>query len=391
MSLADALERAASALPDAADAIRPANGDPDRVLAALAPEAAAGVLAWLLANDPEAAGELADAWAERDAAAPVFAAVAEEGLPKAGRKALRRARHRLRSRGVAVDERAPVPRVARIAPADEDVDAAFVSPIDPTGARIVTLIEANPAGGARLFEVITDARRGIVECRVYTTTRGRARRFGQELAGRERFASTAVPRAAAQALLARAAERQAADRPLPRAFAEWRTHLSRPPEGAATPGRLARAALGDDAPDGVGRALERIRERALGPWIPAGESLRATAEKLQELSKSKIIVSGVRRREQVDALLKDSAGEVFAGEEATLAAEWLEETAYLHWKAGREDDARACLAAARDVAAAEGGASEVRRALLEAALRPILDQVQAEERESEAGSLLVKP
>jgi len=51
VSLADALERAASALPDAADAIRDANGDADRVLEALPPQAAAEVLAWLLTED----------------------------------------------------------------------------------------------------------------------------------------------------------------------------------------------------------------------------------------------------------------------------------------------------------------------------------------------------
>ena len=43
MSLAGALEQAASALPDAADAIRPANGDPVRLLELLDPETAARV------------------------------------------------------------------------------------------------------------------------------------------------------------------------------------------------------------------------------------------------------------------------------------------------------------------------------------------------------------
>ena len=75
MSLADALERAASALPDAADAIRDANGDADRVLEALPPQAAAGVLAWLLTEDAEAAAELADAWSLNAAAGPVLDAL----------------------------------------------------------------------------------------------------------------------------------------------------------------------------------------------------------------------------------------------------------------------------------------------------------------------------
>ena len=60
MSLADALEAAATALAAEAEAIRPANGDAARLLAALPSEGARRVAAWLLANRPVDAEELAD-------------------------------------------------------------------------------------------------------------------------------------------------------------------------------------------------------------------------------------------------------------------------------------------------------------------------------------------
>ena len=44
MSLAQSLERAAAAAPALADAIRPANGDPDRLLASLGPEGGGRIL-----------------------------------------------------------------------------------------------------------------------------------------------------------------------------------------------------------------------------------------------------------------------------------------------------------------------------------------------------------
>ncbi len=50
MSLPEALEAAASALRGDADAIRPANGDPVRLLSSLGPGAAARVLAWVLVH-----------------------------------------------------------------------------------------------------------------------------------------------------------------------------------------------------------------------------------------------------------------------------------------------------------------------------------------------------
>ncbi len=81
MSLAGALERAAEALPSEADAIRPANGDPRRLLAALAPEGAARVLAALLEREEEEAEELLDAWLVEPGGVAAVLAVDEASLP----------------------------------------------------------------------------------------------------------------------------------------------------------------------------------------------------------------------------------------------------------------------------------------------------------------------
>jgi len=62
VSLAAALERAAEALTADADAIRPANGDPDRLLRDLEPAAAVRLLDWLLREAPDAGEELVEAW-----------------------------------------------------------------------------------------------------------------------------------------------------------------------------------------------------------------------------------------------------------------------------------------------------------------------------------------
>ena len=64
MSLAEILETVATALPDYAEAIRPANGDPSLLLDALGPEDGSEVLTWLLVHEPDAAAELANVSAE---------------------------------------------------------------------------------------------------------------------------------------------------------------------------------------------------------------------------------------------------------------------------------------------------------------------------------------
>src|SRR5687768_16656486 len=118
IGLPEALERAASALPRAADAIRPANGDPGQLAQGLGREQSGAVLAWLLEHEPAAGEELALAWAEDpDTAEPVLS-LAPAALPKRAQKSLRRVHHRLRSRGVAVPEAPPAATVATLAPLD---------------------------------------------------------------------------------------------------------------------------------------------------------------------------------------------------------------------------------------------------------------------------------
>ena len=115
MSLPESLELAASALPDDADAIRPANGDPVALLEQLDVDAAGRVLGWLLANEPDAGEELALSWAEESRGLTPLAQISDEALPKQGRKALRRVRHRMRSRGIeAGASPPPTPVVARL-------------------------------------------------------------------------------------------------------------------------------------------------------------------------------------------------------------------------------------------------------------------------------------
>ncbi|MCC6640092.1 MAG: hypothetical protein IT386_02880 [Deltaproteobacteria bacterium] len=383
MSLAAALEHAATALPDEADQIRSANGDPGRLRRALSPQEAGRVLGWLLAAEAEAGEELATAWADDPDAAEHVLAASSEDLPKAGRKALRRVLHRLRGRGISVPEPKPEPVVATLRAVEEALDAALVTPLDPTGARIAYLVESNPGGGVRLFEIIFDATRGILDCAVYTSGRSGARKFLREAQSR-RLPALPVPPDSLRRLLALAAAAQGS-RSLPRSFTEWRSRLTRSAEGALTPGEMVRAALGTEG-GSLSRALDLIRAREIGPWPPDEEPLRAVAERLQALAEGRIVVSGAQRREQVDAILVEALAGLYAGPEAERMALRFDEAAFVFWKQGREDDARACLAAA-DGFGDTGGGGTVGRALLEVALAPLLDRL----REEEDSSLIVKP
>lgn len=383
MSLASALERAASALPADADAIRPANGDPVRLLRALGDEGAARVLGWLLANDVEAGEELGRAFVDDQAGRGALVALEKQALPKPAQKALRRLLHVLRGRGVVVPAAAPATRVATLPEIEDDLVGAWISGLDPSGARFALLVEPMPGGGVRLFELVLDESRGIAECHVYTPSRSAARRFVRRAREARGLAVRAIAPGSVRALAARCAAVQPADRPLPRPFLEHRSNLCEA-RGAQTPGELAAAALGDE-PSAAGerRVVELIREGRLGPWPPARmEPLATAAERLSEISKSQLVLNDAQRREQFDAVLREAGRAVWGGEAAPRTAALFAEGGWERWQEGAEADARACLGVARALRERPDAEHEALRALADRALGPIVARMQAAEAES---------
>ena len=391
MSLSEALEAAASALAGDADAIRPANGDPVRLLSFLDPDAAARVLGWLLAHRPGEGTELADAWVLEPAGEKILLAFDEGSLPKAGRKALRRVRHRLRSRGVEGVEKAPEPMVSSLPPIGDELSGGYVSPIDPSGTRIAYLLEANPSGGARLFEVVIDDRLGVVECQVYASGRSKVRRFLREATGRAHFAAAEAPPDSVRALIARAAAAQTPDRSLPQGFSEWKAHLTDAQEGTPTPGELVRQALGDDpAASDLQPAVELVKQGRVGPWPPSQDALKGLAERLENTISSPLIVSGATRRVRVDTVIREFLEETYTEADAAREAHRFREAGYVFWKRGDEEAARTCLAAALAFESSPIGENPVAHAMLEIPLAPVLEKIDQEGEEAE-NYLLVRP
>lgn len=391
VGLPEALERAASALPADADGVRPANGDPSQLLELLTPEAAGRVLCWLLEHEPAAGTELVAAWADDpERGGDILMGVDPTGLSKLAAKALRKSHHKLRSRGIAVVAAGPVSMVATLPPIDDTIEAAVVSALDPQGSRVIYLVEPNPGGGARLFAIVLDEQRGVVGCEVFSTTRSKVRQLLRDTAQRSRFPTVEAPQDAVRALVARVGAAQSLERTPPRAYTEWRSHLM-PAEGAATPGEIAREQLEAGGSEALTRAVELVESEELGPWPTSPEALQKLAEKIGELGAGRVIVSGQQRGEQVDALLTEGLGEVFAEPFGERTAHAFDESAFVLWKSDRVEDARAALAAAGAFRATPPGENRVARALLERVLAPVLGRLEEEKRAEEQESLLVKP
>jgi hypothetical protein len=378
VGLPEALERAATALPADGDAIRPANGDPYRLHDLLDADAATRVLQWLLENEPAAGGQLASDWADDPELDPTPLLAADAGaLSKVAKKALRRAHHRLRSRGVEIGEPVAERVVATIGQVEEALSGAVLTAVDPRGSRMAYLVEPNPSGGTRIFEIMLDDERGIGAFEIYSAARGKASRFLQSLTRRGDRPAVDAPSDSVRALIARVASHQPSTRSAPRSFSEWRSRITSVDDGTPTPGMLAREALGAVGAADAERATELVRERSLGPWPPETPVLQETAEKIVELEKSEIEISDTARREQVDGILAGAVVELYAEPYASRCAERFEEMAYVYWKWEQEDDARACLAAADAFGSSTSTEQPLARVMLEVLLSPVLNRPDA--------------
>jgi hypothetical protein len=391
LGLPEALERAARALRRDADAIRPANGDPTRLAEALGPEGSARVLAWLLANEPDAGEELASEWAEDvHGAGQGLLKLDPDALPKPARKILRRVQHALRSRGVALPEAPPAARTATLPPVDDAIDEARITPFDARGARVVALAVSHPGGGVRLFQVVIDPARGILDFEVLSAARRDLRRWLRDSARGSVQTQFPVAPASARALIARAAAQHPESRTLPRGFAEWRSRVTDTAPETKTPGELARASLEPAADAAAAReqVVGWIRGGALGPWPPEAKWLQALAGRIADASGGVVVVSDAARREQIGRVIDEAAEELAQLPFATATAERLEEIAFLRQQAQAPDDARACLAAADALRAPGPAQVALLRAFVETWLAPLLREAPKSE---EAPSLLVKP
>jgi len=350
----------------------------NRLLEELDDAAAGRLLTWILEHEPSDAAELVEAWGEHEAGVPVLLSISDEGLTKAGRKLLRKERHRLRSQGIAVatPKASSTPSVARRAAAVDRWQAAHVSSPDFRGARMGYLVESHPAGGARLFEIRFDEGRGILDFKIYNAGRAKVRGFLKSLtagSGRRLFD---VERDALRALVWRASRAQPVDRPLPTSFVEWRSRLfSDDLEKVPTPGDLAREALGEgtDPAGSLTALIAEVQQGTLGPWPPPTSWVGDWMDRGRE---SALGLEGEARAEKIESWIDEVAASLEEQTDFALIARHLDELAWVRWQGGQEQQARALLSVSSALAEDPQTRAALTRARVESLFEPFLAELR---------------
>jgi hypothetical protein len=234
----------------------------------------------------------------------------------------------------------------------------------------------------------------VLRFEVYQATRSQARDFVKRVERQGPGAAVELDVATAQAQVLRASQAPGAGTPPPR-WIEWRGRLGDAAE-ARLPGELAREALAlPEGHEGIDQAVRLVAEGAVGPWPPGREVIVGLFEKLRSVLDSPLVVSEATRREQVTKLVDETATEIYGGGAGPVAALRLREMAFVFWRGGDEERARACLAGALSFEGDAPGESPVARAFVERWLAPMLAAAAGKEGKSppaeDDSPLLVRP
>ncbi len=314
------------------------------------------------------------------------------------RKKIRRVVHKRSARDLPVfplEQEGPGEAVWK-APAPPAPEGLIGLP-DPTGGRMVWVIRPNVRKGMLVFAGWVDDQGRLREFHVIDPSRKEAEQYKESVLGNPELPVVECHAGFCASLLdegyrtrahlsAEGVELFKALRPLlqevvpvERPTAPVYTVLSDTPDEAS---------LGDS----VGDSANLLKERLLLAWNFEAERMEPHLDKLEEISESRIIVQPYQKKERMDALYREIAGELLS--DPAYRTSWrrrLEDAAWVFYKKGLEAQARSAAHVSRYLEDPEGNAGRIPFfvELVRRGMEGMLKEKKTEEKQ--APSLIVKP
>jgi hypothetical protein len=302
----------------------------------------------------ERGADLIDAWVNAKNAAAVAAVAESEAAPGPARKAARRGLNVLKSRGVAIPDRAHVARM----PTDEveGYEAWFVPP-DGAGTAIVMIASRRQSGKYRIVHAIVREGVGLLEIRVLEMSRAQLKTSFDESQRRAGYAPAQVPLDWARARVASSkADNAKSGAVLPLGLDTHADILgaapAQPPEHPVDAAKLDVKA----AAPSVAESSSLHNEPELRAWLPTGLAMQELLLDVGQKLGASAGGEGPQDQEKVDAAIGaaiDAATDRFFAPEIRerLAARLKDSAISVLARAGRERAAQVLATAEAAVAA----------------------------------------
>lgn len=284
-----------------------------------------------------------------------LAAVVEATADHSRSKALRRALHRLRERGIVVPTMPP-PGSFRMAPGP-DIEG-FVTAIDGRGDRAMWFLRPKPTEGTLLISVHVNEPRGVTAVRIAgDVTRKQIRQTRHALAHEGGWALVPADWRLLDALCVEAHERRASPTP-DTDYLRVRSRLTEAPP--LPPRELASARVSVPTAEET-RELLAASDKLLGEpefraWQPEPGALAPFAAEVESVRESPLVLSPLQQQERLRSVLARATAALYP---PAAAARWLQGTAYVLAETGRPAAAAMALAISEATATRPDASAEI--------------------------------
>ena len=272
-----------------------------------------------------------------------------ESPPKALQKAVKKALHRLKSRGVIFNEN-QAPRHVVLGGTASRLERCLASFIDGSGDRMILIIRTRPGGGYQIAYLVLNYGMGIRFAKALQMSRRELPEMLESVQAQAPLID--LEPAHCQRQIALVQQMNLITRtPVPEEFFMLRDLIGEPetmPETGAIYEALGpeelELARAQDA-----RAADLLELPELAGWTLPESVLQTYADALAEVEGSKIVVSEAMQRERVDRVLESAMQEVLGEESRAIMRLRLEETAFYFLQTERRLEALWALAAAESL------------------------------------------
>ncbi|MBI4795287.1 MAG: hypothetical protein HY790_05535 [Deltaproteobacteria bacterium] len=328
----------------------------------------------------------------------LLAALFGANLDKPRRKALKRALHLLKTRGVPVPEDLlPREEAASLRAPGRGPALAYVSQVLGNGERYVILEGPKEVLGGNFLVSLVSDQEGIQECHLLSIKSRQRQEFWDHFRQQGLAELATPPPAYAVRLLEEAdslkpdAEGSSRYRSLKqKIWQEW----GRPEDAPDLEALLPPLNPGEQS-----RLLDQSRDLALNPlfhsWLPGPEELTPWLQKLREVQESPLILSDQQRQARVGDVVDEAVLSLYPPEARERWRGRLLAMAYFLDLRGPGPEARLAQAAAQDLAGAPrgplAGENPFLKALVWEALKMALEFLEQTQKEAASSSPLLAP
>ena len=269
--------------------------------------------------------------------------------PKALQKAVKKALHRLKSRGVVFNDH-QAPRQVVLGGAVSRLERCLASFIDASGDRMILMIRTRPGAGYQIAYLVLNYGTGIRFAKALQVSRRELPELLESVQAQAPLVE--LEPAHCQRQIALVQQMNLATRtPVPEDFFMLRDLIGEPdamPEigaiyEALSPEDVELARAQDD------HASDLLELPELAGWTLPESVVQTYADALSEIDESKIVVSETMQRERIDRVFEGAMREVLGEESRAIMRLRLEETAYYFLQTDRRLEALWALGAAESL------------------------------------------